>query len=241
MREMNARYGRSIGGYVWAILDPLGFVLLISIIFSYLARKPPLGESFPLFYGTGYMAFFFYLDISNAVSGAVRFNRPLLTFPRITLIDALIARFILQFLTASFVSLLLLTGFSLFSSEVIRLDPAPIMLSAFFSSLLGLSVASINCSLFVYSESWRKTFGIINRPLFLLSGIVFLYEDMPSGAQDILWWNPLIHVVALMRSGFYPNYDPSFISYSYMTTVALVLLITGILILRVLRREILER
>lgn len=241
MREMNTRYGRSFGGYAWAVLDPLGFILLMSIVFSQLARMPPLGTSFPLFYATGYVAFFFYLDISSAVSGAIRFNRPLLSFPRVTLLDTLIARFVLQLLTAGLVAILLLTSFTLYAHDQVRIDPAPILQAVALSSLLGLGIASVNSTLFLYSETWQRVFGVVNRPLFILSGILFLYEDLPRVGQQVLWWNPLVHVTALMRSGFYPVYNPNFVSPSYVAIVALIALMLGILLLRVLRSDILER
>lgn len=241
MREMNTRYGRSTGGYLWSLLEPMGVIVLMSVVFSQIAHVPPLGTSFPLFYATGYMAFHFYFDISSTVSSAIRFNRPLLTFPRVTLIDAIIARFLLQFVTASFVTCVLLGGFVIYAHDQVRLDPQPILLSMALASLLGLGMASINCTLFIYSETWQRLFGIINRPMMLISGVFFLFEDLPKAAQDVLWWNPLVHLTALMRAGFYPVYEPNFVSATYLLFIALVLLMFGVLLLRILRSDILER
>ena len=50
IREMITRYGRSIGGYAWAILEPVGWILMLSAIFSSFIRTPPLGQNFPLFF-----------------------------------------------------------------------------------------------------------------------------------------------------------------------------------------------
>ena len=45
IREMTTSYGRSPGGYIWAILEPVGAVMILSIGFSRL-RQPTLGTSF---------------------------------------------------------------------------------------------------------------------------------------------------------------------------------------------------
>ncbi|MEE4238445.1 MAG: ABC transporter permease, partial [Anderseniella sp.] len=71
MREMATRYGRNAGGYIWAVLEPVGTLAILSLVFSAIARKPALGDNFPIFFATGYMAFHFYMDISRAVSASV--------------------------------------------------------------------------------------------------------------------------------------------------------------------------
>lgn len=109
MREMTTRFGRSAGGYLWAVLEPAGTVALLAVIFSQIARHPPLGEDFALFFATGYVAFHCYMDIARNVSIAVRTNRALLSFPSVTMLDTIIARFLLQLLTTSFVGALIMT------------------------------------------------------------------------------------------------------------------------------------
>ena len=52
VREMSTKFGRSWGGYIWAIAEPLGGILLLTIAFSFAFRKPPLGSNFALFYAT---------------------------------------------------------------------------------------------------------------------------------------------------------------------------------------------
>lgn len=241
MREMTTRYGRNAGGYVWAVLEPLGMVFMLSLVFSFLARRPPLGESFPVFFATGYMAFYYYLDISRTVSRAVSSNRALLTFPRVTLLDTIIARFILQFLTVTLITAILLTTLILWFAEPVRLDLTAIFTAVALATLLGLAVGMLNSVLFAYSPTWETAFNILNRPLFLISAIFFTYESLPRVAQDVLWWNPLVHVATLMRQGFYANYEPAFASTSYVLFFACVPLMTAILLLRVLRREMLEQ
>jgi capsular polysaccharide transport system permease protein len=241
MREMSTRYGRTAGGYVWAVIEPITFIAMMSVIFSAISRRPPLGDSFPLFFASGYLSFHAYRDISEAVSGAVQFNRPLLSFPRVTPLDTMIARFILQFLTSCFIIGLIMGTLLLVVDEQVRVDPAPIVASLALMALLAVGVASINCVLFSYSPTWRQLFQLINRPLFLISGVLFLYEDLPSIVQGVLWWNPLIHIVSLMRSGFYATYDAGFVSEIYVVGVSAGPLLIGVLLLRAMRGEILEQ
>ena len=88
MREMNTRYGRTWGGYIWAVLDPIGVIALLTLAFSQFIHVPPIGTSFALFYATGYIPFYFYAEISGNTSMAVAFNRQLMHFPAVSPLDA---------------------------------------------------------------------------------------------------------------------------------------------------------
>ena len=104
LREMSTRYGRTPGGYIWALLEPLGGVLILAIGFSLLVRSPPLGTSFILFYATGMMPFDLFQKVSNATAKSLRFSRPLLAYPAVSWIDTLLARFLLNTLTSMTIS-----------------------------------------------------------------------------------------------------------------------------------------
>ncbi|MEL6419311.1 MAG: ABC transporter permease, partial [Pseudomonadota bacterium] len=100
---------------------------------------------------------------------------------------------------------------------------------------------ALNCALIGLISVWENVWGIINRPLFLVSGVIFLYDDMPPLAQDILWYNPLIHIIGLMRSGFYPTYEATYFSAAYVVSVSLLCLFMGVVLLRRYHRDILTR
>ena len=65
VREMSTKFGRSWGGYLWAIAEPLGGILLLTLAFSLALRKPPLGTNFPLFYATGIVPFFLFSNVER--------------------------------------------------------------------------------------------------------------------------------------------------------------------------------
>ncbi len=56
VREMATRYGRSWGGYFWALAEPVGTIAILSLAFSQFIRTPALGDSFMLFYARKHAA-----------------------------------------------------------------------------------------------------------------------------------------------------------------------------------------
>ena len=84
------------------------------------------------------------------------------------------------------------------------------------AAVLGLGVGTLNCVLFGFFPTWKNVWAVLTRPLFILSGVFYVYETVPAKFQAVLWWNPLVHVIAVMRAGFYGTYHPQFVSYPYV-------------------------
>ena len=76
LREMTTSYGRSPGGYLWAVVQPVGMIVMLSVAFSLLLRSPSLGTSFILFYSTGILPLRVYQEVAGSVS--LRNSGPLL-------------------------------------------------------------------------------------------------------------------------------------------------------------------
>lgn len=241
LREMSTRYGRTPGGYIWGILEPLAAILFLSVGFSLVMRSPSLGTSFLLFYATGFLPFNLYQTISNTTARALNFSKPLLKYPAVTWVDAILARFILNSLTGIVIAFILIGSVLMVTDSRAVLDMGPTLQALALTMLLGLGVGTANCVLLGLYPLWDVAWSIITRPLFLASGVLFLYDDLPPLARDILWYNPLLHITGLMRRGFYPTYTASYVSMLYVLLISLILLVLGLILMGRYHRVILNR
>lgn len=241
LREMSTRYGRTPGGYLWAILEPLGMIIILSFAWSLLARTPTLGTSFLLFKATGFMVLQTFTVLGGQVGHALTFSKPLLRYPRVAWIDAVAARFMLNTLVIYVVTFLILSGVILYEDIDTLLGWGPIFLAMALAAVLGLGVGCLNAFLFMRFPVWQQIWAILTRPLFLISGVIILYEDMPPFAQMVLWYNPILHLTGMMRDGFYPMYRPEYISLIFVLTCSLVPMVAGLLLLRRHHRTLLYR
>lgn len=241
LREMSTRYGRTPGGYLWGVLEPLAAIVVLSVGFSLVLRKPSLGTSFMLFYATGYVPFNLYQTLATTVSKAISFSRPLLRYPAVTWVDAVLARFLLNSLTGILIAVLLLTGILVVIDSRTLLDFPPIVAAMAMAMVLGLGVGVLNCALIGLFPIWDVIWSVITRPLFLASGIFFLYDTMPPLAREVLWYNPLIHIVGRMRTGFFPTYAAAYVNEVFVLAVSLACLALGLILLGRYHRDILNR
>ncbi|MGR3540508.1 MAG: ABC transporter permease [Hasllibacter sp.] len=232
LREMATTYGRSPGGYAWALMEPLGGILFLTIGFSLLARTPPLGDSFILFYATGMLVLNMYAQNATRVGQALGYNRALLNYPNVTWLDAVVSRFVLTTITATAVAAILLGGSVVWSGHPSSIDYLTAFHALAMTAALGFGIGCLNAVLFGYFPVWRSIWGVVTRPLFIISGVIFLYDDLPRFVQDILWWNPLMHATGLMRRAFYPVYEASYVSPAFVWAVAAMATALGLLFLR---------
>lgn len=240
LREMSATYGRSPGGYLWALAEPILGIALLSAIFSVGFRSPRLGDNFPIFYATGLLPYYMFLDVSAKTAQAVNYSKQLLAYPRVTMIDAVLARFLLALLTQLIVSYALLTGILLAFETRTTLEADRILMAYTMAATLGLGVGVFNCFLMSMFPIWQRAYSIITRPLLLVSGVIFIYESIPQPYREWLWWNPLMHVTGELRGAFYKSYDAVYVSPLYVFGFAAIFGAVGLLFLWRYYRDIME-
>lgn len=240
LREMSTSYGRSPGGYVWAILEPAGAIALLTVIFAIGFHAPPIGHDFALFYATGLLPFMMFNHTSATVANAINYSKPLLAYPSVTYIDAICARFLLNLMTQILVMIIIMLSLNWIIAEPIRFDPMRVISAVTLIASLSLGIGTLNCFLSSMFPLWQRIWSVMTRPLFLISGIIFILEIVPQPYRDYLWYNPLIHVVSLMRSGFYASYAPTWVNPVFIMLISSVCFVLGLVFLNRYHREILQ-
>lgn len=237
-REMATNQGRSGLGYVWIIIEPLAVIALLSVLFSLFFHTPALGRSFPLFYASGFLPFQIFSQIQMAVQGAISQNRQLLFFPQVSPLEAIFARFVLALMTQCAVALLVLLAIlNVFApQETVNLDY--VICSVFSAALIGFGTGMINAVLLPLLPVWRHIWSVAMRPLFLGSCIFFLFDALPAGLRDMLWFNPLVHTVGYMRKGIYGEYHGDYLSMIYPLGIAGIAILFGLVLVRSFAKDI---
>ncbi|NKB26296.1 MAG: sugar ABC transporter permease [Rhodobacteraceae bacterium] len=241
LREMATTFGRSPGGWIWAVAEPVAVIALLAFAFSLAFRAPSLGTSFPLFYATGYLPFLLFQDVSSKLAQSLRFSRPLMTYPRVTWFDALMARLALNIATHLVVACIVIAGIEVFWPSGAQYDARHLAAGFAMAAVVAVGVGTINCYLFTVFAPAERIWLIISRPLFIASGVFYIFEDLPGSLGDLLWYNPLLHVVGSVRAGAYGAYDPAYVTPLYPLGIGLGALTLGLILLRGHGADLLRR
>lgn len=239
LREMSTTYGRSPGGYLWVVAEPLGGIIALSMAFSLLVRNPPLGVNFPLFYASGVLMMTMFSDLSNKIGSSIRFSKPLLAYPSITFADAILARLLLNGVTQIVVVYLIMGGIMILFDTRAVVDYPAVALALAMAIALGFGQGALNCFLSSLYPIYERVWSIATRPLLLVSGVFYTFESLPQSVQSLLIYNPLVHIVGQMRRGFYPDYAADYVSINYVFMWAAIVGVFGLFFLRRYYRVIL--
>jgi capsular polysaccharide transport system permease protein len=240
LREVSMTNGRTALGYLWEVLDPVFSIIVITMILELFFRSPPLGNNFPLFYASGILPFSFFIETSRRVSTAIRFSRPLLAYPGVTFLHALIARFVLAVATKIIVYIFVVFAIIEIYGLSVIFNYGFIALALTLAFAAGLAVGAMNCLLLTFVPLYEQAWNVITRPLFLFSAIVYLFETVPLPYRDWLWWNPVVHMVGLMRRGIYPTYDAPYVSVIYIGIIIALLIPVAFFFMRRYWREMID-
>ena len=75
----------------------------------------------------------------------------------------------------------------------------------------------------------------------VLSGILFIPENVPEVYRGYLMINPLAHVTSEMRKGFFATYEAVYVRPGYVFVISAVLIIFGLLLLLRNHKDLLQR
>lgn len=231
MRDFKTAYGRSALSILWAIAEPIMGILLLSAVFSQISSVPPIGTSYSLFYATGYLPFLLFTSIQSRVMGSKKSSSPLFSHAKVSIIDAIASRAILQSLIMGMVTLIVYAGVWIWCRPAEVPDVSRLTEAGVIGCLLGTGIGVLNAGIESVFPHWGKVWSVATRPLFLISGVFYPFSAMPESLREVLWWNPVLHLVGINREAVYPGYDGSYVSYVYLAAVTLSCACVGLVLL----------
>lgn len=210
LRDMHTRFGRSRLGYFWAVFEPLTGILALALVFSMIDRGSPINVDIHLFFFTGIIPWQLFSRGVSMMSNVIESSAPLLTYPQVKVVDVVIARIILEFSTIFIVCILYLVVlyfWGIFDRvENLLMSITVLMLCIILGSVFGLVGAVIK----LYFPSYMSFQSLLLRVLFFISGAFFVADSLPSAVKDILWYNPVLHLIEWQRSAFFYGFESQF-------------------------------
>lgn len=223
-RDIVTRYKRSVLGIAWTMLNPLGTMVILSIVFSQIWRT---GPGYPVYVLAGLIPWtFFSLTTSDAmtnlISGVVlrqRVYMPSTIFALTATGNGLVN------LVLSLVPLFLVM---LFTGVPIRLSllflPVPILILAFFALGVGLLISTMA----VYFRDITAMYSIILTAWMYLNPIIYP-EDLlnPTFRLWLSRLNPMYEIIKLFRMPIYDGRIPSLMEFGPLLLISVFVFVLG--------------
>jgi capsular polysaccharide transport system permease protein len=239
LREARTRFGHSRLGYLWALAEPVGFILILSSLYSVFGRHANMGVNLFFWFFTGIIPYFLFNNLRTQAGQAVAANRAFLFVPLIKPMDTILARASLELLTSLMVFTVLMTLFYAVGLAELPVNPLDLFGAIATLFLFGFGFALVSNVMSSMLESWHHVMNILMRPQYLISGVFLDVEKFPSPLRDILLYNPIWHCIAWFRLGFFPDYSArADVDPVYALTCSVTLLLIGLLMERLFRKTV---
>ncbi|MFK7991726.1 MAG: ABC transporter permease [Sandaracinaceae bacterium] len=228
LRETRTRFGQHRLGYVWALLEPLIFIMTFWVMFKAINRDMPGGMAVVPFLTTGVIPYEIAMKTTDRVSLSVEANRALLFYPQVQTLDIAFARAFLELATFSVVTVAILGVHGLVVQEFAIQDPLRVLQGFLLATGFGLSLGLVLCALTVMSPVTQRVKGPLFRPVFWISGLFFAAEMLPLRYREYVMWNPILHCVEIVRDGWFVEYTAHSASGTFVLMNIVVLLFIGL-------------
>ncbi len=240
LRETKTLFGKHKLGYLWALINASFTIGVFWVLREFGGFAPPQGMSVPVFLLGGFVPFFVFSETVNGAMNGVSGNRALLAYPQVFTVDIFIARALLHGAMYFCVLVILLTV-AHFSGYAVPLhDPAAMLMAMILVLILGFGVGAIASSFNLMWPTTRLIVPMLTRVLFFTSGLFFSVEFAPVYIREILYYNPLSHLIELLRGGLSDGYVGSFVYVPYVGGFILCALSIGLLLERFSRQYLSE-
>lgn len=197
-RQVASRYRQMLFGIFWVAMEPLGQLLILTIVFGYLLKIDTAGYPYPLFAFAGLIGWWLFSRNLLAVAGCLQDNMGLISkvyFPRLILPIAATLKEIFDSLIM--VCLLVLVAI------VYGYIPGPkailMLLVLLYAALLGLAIGLWLASIMVRFRDVRPMLGLALQAGMYATPIVYAAELVPERISFLYELNPMYWVVELSR------------------------------------------
>lgn len=211
IREVKVRYADTRLGIAWLLVYPAAWIVLFTLLFSYLVPLPVSGAAYPVFVMSGLVPWFFFSNsTSNAVSSLKNNSNliPKVYFPR----EILPLGSVLVGLVDLSLYLVMLAGLMLYYRTPARL--AMIMLIPIILTLavLTLAVSLLTARLALFRRDIQLLVPLALQFLMYCVPVFYPIEIVPARFRTLYLLNPLATLMDSFRRilvyGFWPRWPP---------------------------------
>jgi lipopolysaccharide transport system permease protein len=198
-RNIKVRYAQSAIGIGWAIVQPLFYMLVFTVVFGRLARIESDGAPYAVFALAALVPWTYFANAVSEGAASLIVNADMISkiyFPRLILPMSLVAARLADFAIALVLLAALMAWYHIIPGERIAILPLLILLMVFTAAGLSLWLAALAVQ---YRDvNYATTFGM--QLLMYAAPVVYPVSLVPTHVQMLYAVNPMVGVIEGFRA-----------------------------------------
>jgi capsular polysaccharide transport system permease protein len=227
-QQFASRFASSRLAALVALAEPILLVVLIILIRGVLRDRLPIyGTSIAVFFSSGFLPFYLFIQISMRVMATHTESSQRL--PRSTSFDVIVATVLTE--TAVYLVMMTVWFAGMWAwglSEAVPHSIATCLHALVYIGGFAVGIGLINSAIGRRFTLWRFIYARGSRVLVFASGVFQVVDFLPPSTRAWISWNPLAHGVEWFRLGIYGRYPDLILDQSYLGLCAGISLFVGI-------------
>jgi len=233
LREIASRFGKTRGGYLWVLVEPVAHLVFPIMLMSFIRQIVLPGVDYPVFLVYGFMPFLLFKAICIQTMGGTSANRGLLSYRQVLLMDVFIAKALAFCVIQAIVFSIVFTGLAMLGFDVRPALPIELGGVLILTVMLAFGLGLLFAALSSMVPDARSLIRLLFIPLYFMSGVLFPITRFPDDWVRLLALNPVLHLVEMSRSVGIANYEPMrYLSVTYPVALAAISLFIGLALYR---------
>lgn len=194
-RDILARYKRSFLGVAWTMLNPIGMMIVLSVVFSRLFTSV---QSYPAYVLSGLIAWTFFSQSTNAAMSGLIWGGSLIQriyIPRTAFGISAIGTALVNLL----ISIVPLLAVMLITRVTIHPSFAFLLISILLLACFALGVGLILSTMAVYFPDVAEMYQIILLAWMYLTPVIYPENILPPNMHLVFVLNPMYYLIRLFR------------------------------------------
>ncbi len=233
LRELSSRFGKSRGGFIWVLVEPIAHLLVPVFMFSFIRQRLVPGVEYSVFLVYGFLPFLLFKTICLQIVDGVNAGKGLLSYRQVLLMDIFIAKAIAYAVIQAIVFLIVLSGLAMFGYDVLPARPVELAGVLALTVVLAFGLGLVLAAIASLIPDARPIIHVMFMPLYFASGILF---PVTRFSDELVRWlavNPVLHLVELSRIMAIDRYEPmEYLSLGFVVALALVATVIGLMLYR---------
>jgi capsular polysaccharide transport system permease protein len=233
LRELSSRFGKSRGGFLWVLVEPIAHLMVPIFIIGFVRQRLVPGVEFPVFLVYGFLPFLLFKAICLQIVDGVNAAQGLLSYRQVLLMDVFVAKAMAHCVIQAIVFTVVLTALAMLGYEVLPPRPVELALVLVLTIVLAFGLGLLLAAIASLIPDARPVIHVMFMPLYFASGILIPITSVADEWQRLLVFNPVLHLVELSRAFGLERYEPlKYLSVGYPIALALTTTIIGLMVYR---------
>lgn len=233
LRELASRFGKTRGGFLWVLVEPVAHLMLPVFLFGFLRHRLVPGVEYPVFLIYGFLPYLVFKAICLQIVNGANAAHGLLAYRQVLLMDVFVAKALAHWVIQAIVFAIVFVVLVMLGFDVLPPRPLELGLVIGLAAVMAFGLGVMLAALASIVIDARAVIHVAFMPLYFASGILFPVTRFPDEWVKILAINPVLHLVEMCRAMGVEGYQPMpYLNILYPVAVAMIATAIGLMLYR---------